>query len=310
MTLPNFLIAGERRCGTTSLANLLEQHPSIALHRKRDSGFFVDERVRKGFESAPWEETHSLEEYRKFFSSLDDQGRPAVGEKSADYLFYRPAHRRIRAYLPDAKLVLILRNPVQRAWSHYWNEVGKAREQLSFEQALAKEDARVKGGGFDGYHLSYATRGKYDENLTEFFKVIPRQQCHVVILEDLIANRDLVLAEITSFLGIPDFQSPPEEKRSNSNWTMVPKPWASRQPVRSVASGYAMLVSAAAGLGAKTREEKRALAQKMKRPFFMEANTIKMQKETRRQLEEKFSSHIANLETMLGKSLHSWKPRT
>ena len=90
MPLPSLVIAGERRCGTTSLANSLSAHPEIFMHSKRDSGYFVDVHIRKGGPQIDWDATHSIPDYERFFSDATGTNKVVVGEKSADYLFSRP----------------------------------------------------------------------------------------------------------------------------------------------------------------------------------------------------------------------------
>jgi hypothetical protein len=131
MPLPSFIISGQRRSGTTSLTAKLDAHPDVFLHRKRDSGWFVDEQVRFG-EGPDWDESHSPGAYSDWFAAAGMEGEKRVGEKSAGYLYHKPCHARIATCLPDALHIVSLRHPIDRAWSHYWNEVGKARETLSF----------------------------------------------------------------------------------------------------------------------------------------------------------------------------------
>lgn len=307
MPLPSLVIAGERRCGTTSLANGLSTHPEIFMHSKRDSGYFVDEHVRKGGPQIDWETTHSISNYEGFFSDATGANKVVVGEKSADYLFFTPAHERLARFLPEAKFLLILRNPVARAWSHYWNEVGKGRETFSFPDALKAEKRRQAKGGFEAYHLSYVARGKYDESLSNFFKFIPPKQCHVVILESLMAQTLSSLKEITAFLGIAEFEHEPLRAPSNSNWTMVPRPWAAQQPVRAVANLYAGIAKGAVSLVGADREHKRRIMRTLSMPFFREASSIAMDKTTRAELTEIFDPHIGRLEDMLGISLSLWR---
>ena len=104
MLLPVFVILGERRAGTSSLTARLGQHPGIFMLPKQDRGYFVDDDARLGRKAAgDWDETHSVEEYSAFFAEAGaDPGRIAP-EKSADYLFWRPAHERLNRYLPKAR---------------------------------------------------------------------------------------------------------------------------------------------------------------------------------------------------------------
>ena len=206
-SLPTFLIVGERRCGTTSLAKWMEDHPDIFMHPKPDMAFFVDDEIvgRREWldgeiDESTWGRTHSKESYAALFAEGTD--RAAIGEKSADYLFWRPSHARIARFLPTAKVIVTLRHPVERAWSHYWNEVGKGRETLSFEEALEQEDDRSRRSAYARNHLSYRTRGYYDESLTDLFAHIPRDRTMVVTLEEAQQRPAELLRQIYTFIGV------------------------------------------------------------------------------------------------------------
>jgi Sulfotransferase family len=307
MQLPNLVIAGERRCGTTSLANNLSRHPQIYVHSKRDGGYFVDEFVRKGGPVADWDATHSIAGYKSFFGESISEQQVVICEKSADYLFFRPAHERIARFLPDAKFLFILRNPVARAWSHYWNEVGKKRETLSFKAALEAETVRLAGDGFEGYHHSYVARGFYDESLSDFFRLIPRRNCKVVILENLMSSELSSLNEIAAFLEIAGFETESPRSRSNSNWTMIPRWWAARQPALAFAEAYSAIAKGATSLIAADRETKRRILGKLKTPFFHRASDIKMDSATKATLMKIYHPHINRLEEMIGMSLAVWR---
>ena len=119
---PTFLIIGERRCGTTALDRWLDAHPDVWLHPHRDSAYFVEQEIvgrtepRDGeVDAGRWEATHDPDAFRARFR--DAGAQRAVGEKSADHLFWRPAHARIARFAPEARLIVSLRDPVDRAWS-------------------------------------------------------------------------------------------------------------------------------------------------------------------------------------------------
>ncbi|HFC04224.1 MAG TPA: hypothetical protein ENJ55_00845, partial [Rhizobiales bacterium] len=153
MRSPNFIIAGERRCGTTTLANTLSRHSDIFVHPKPDGGYFIDDSVGKKASATgqAWASSHSLEDYQAWFLSAGAGSESALGEKSADYLFWHKSHPRMANFVPDAKLIVILRHPIDRAWSHYWNEVAKGRETLGFEEAIAAEAGRLEGSDYERY---------------------------------------------------------------------------------------------------------------------------------------------------------------
>jgi hypothetical protein len=136
--LPNTFIAGVQKCGTTALHHILTQHPDIFIPRApQEIHFFdVDENFRKGIE---W--------YESLFREWN--GQRIIAQTSPLYLFEPVVPSRIHAAIPDARFIVILRNPVDRAYSHYWHEVKHGAEALSFEAALDKESERIREG-FEG----------------------------------------------------------------------------------------------------------------------------------------------------------------
>lgn len=308
MLLPVFVILGERRAGTSSLTARLGQHPGIFMLPKQDRGYFVDDDARLGRKAAgDWDETHSVEEYSAFFAEAGaDPGRIAP-EKSADYLFWRPAHERLNRYLPKAKFIVTLRNPVERAWSQYWNEVGKGRERLSFEAALEAESGRIADDPYAHNHLSYTARGFYDESLTHLFEQIDCSRVLVTTLERVIAEPAPVFREICEFLGIdPEFQFAELRTRRNANWTMTPRPWAERGVMSWLAAGYGLVAEKGVKLLVRDRDRRRRVISKAKSLFFEPAAEQRMSRETRASLEDLYRPHIAALGELLDRSFSEW----
>lgn len=315
MRSPDFIIVGERRCGTTSLAHLLEAHPDVALHGKREMGYFIEEEARHGRKRVPfahldadaarWERDHSREDYASRFAGLGEALR--IGEKSADYLFWRPAHARIARILPDARFIVTLREPVSRAWSHYWNEVGKGREQLGFEEALAVEGERSRMSAYARNHLSYAARGFYDESLASFFSHVPHGRVLVVTLDEMKRDRHLALARIFEFLGVdPGRWHEPERQARNENWAMVSKPWVRGRVLCTAEQAYDTLIRALARGAVHDKLSRRRMLQSWRRAFREPARGMTMGPATRERLLELYEPHSRALEEMIGRSLADW----
>ena len=130
--LPDFLILGEMKCGSTTLWQLLSKHPRI---------FFPDEKELHFFNARP-DRPLSASDYERCFASSDSDH--LLGEATPNYLFDEDASVRIHRTIPEARLIAILRDPVMRAWSHYWHNVRRGREPLSFQRALAAEPERIR----------------------------------------------------------------------------------------------------------------------------------------------------------------------
>lgn len=195
--LPNFLIIGAARSGTTALFSLMQQHADIylpAAKRPEPHFFYKNAEYAKGL--------HYYEQ--RYFSGW--LGQRAVGEASTSYVFGSEVPRRIRAHLPDVRLICLLRNPIERAFSSYWHTVRSGLEKLSFEEAIASEAERK--AGLAGTPLgeiapfAYVERGLYHGQLVRWLDVFDRSQLHIVIFEDFVATPARSMAGMARFLGV------------------------------------------------------------------------------------------------------------
>ena len=305
---PAFVIAGERRCGTTFLAALLRRHPEIFLHPKSDKAWFVDDAVRRPDGSAaPWEETHRIEDYLGWFERAGATPAHTVGEKSADYLFWFPAHERMARLLPEVRLVILLRDPTMRAWSHYWNEVVKRRERLDFEEALAREEERLGLSPWHRYNFSYLARGDYAANLDRLHRHFPLERVLIVVLEELRRDPATGLATVCRFLGVDEswrFECSGEAR--NVNWAVVPRPWVGSGPLRPIAEAWGAAADWTAKRITRDRYRRREWSVRLRSPFFLPARRMRMPPEVERRLRAHFRPRIERLEEMLGRRLQLW----
>ena len=143
MAMPDFLIIGTQRGGTTSLYNYLLARPQIAAATRKEVHFF-DNNFHRGI---PWYRAHFPSLIQGDMAETIRGQRFITGEASPYYLFHPHAPARAALVVPKAKLIVLLRNPVDRAYSHYCRMVKKGRETLSFEDALAQEEIRTRGEG-------------------------------------------------------------------------------------------------------------------------------------------------------------------
>jgi hypothetical protein len=196
--LPDFLVLGAQKAGTTALYAYLRWHPSITGPSWKEVSFFD----RHWWRGEGW--------YRGQFPLRS--GGQIVGEASPSYLFHPLAPERARTLVPDARLIALVRNPVDRAYSQYQHAVALGREPLSFEEALAAEDERTRGEvdrlvadprAFSGawWDHTYVARGRYAEQLERWLRVFPREQLLVVVTEELGAAPGETYAASLGFLG-------------------------------------------------------------------------------------------------------------
>jgi hypothetical protein len=220
-TLPDFLIIGAKKCGTTALYSYLTQHPCITPAFKKEIYFF-NAFYRKG---PGW--------YRAFFPTKAACKRNAVngqkqltGEATPDYLFHPRAASRIQGMLPDARMMAILRNPVDRAYSFYNHNLRAGLETLSFEDAIDKEEERLAGKretilerddyfSFEFMHYSYVARGLYIDQIEEWLQYYTRDQLLVLQNERLYTDPKQVLTEAFEHLGLA-YHEPAKFKRLNA----------------------------------------------------------------------------------------------
>lgn len=312
MPLPTFIISGVRRGGTTSLYYAIRQHPEIYLYPHSELNYFVEEELRgRRWHNEPadpdhWERHHSVEDYAALFTH--DTGARAVGHKGADLLFWHPAHGRIARFVPDARFIFTLRNPVNRAWSHYWAERAKGRETLSFEEALAAEQERSKKSDWARYHLSYKARGYYDRNLAQFLKIFPLERILVITLEEKIARSREALQKIYRFLDVdPDQGLNMVATRRQQGWATLPRPWTHKAGVRRFVAGCEKVAEALARKIANSKDSRRRMRNFLQRPFRESVRTVSMSETVRAELNGLYAPHIAALEDLLDRPFEEWR---
>ena len=189
----DFLIAGVQKAGTTSLDGYLRQHPQISMARKKEVHFF-DKAPPTGVDALDWAIYNS-----NFRWPSDLACR--VGEATPIYLWWHGALERIWKYNPDIKLIILLRDPVERAWSQYKMDVRLGRETLNFEHALAREMERSRRSlPLQDRERSLLDRGFYAWQVRRALRIFPREQLHFIKSEKLSADPSGVLQDVCDFL--------------------------------------------------------------------------------------------------------------
>jgi hypothetical protein len=198
--LPDFVIAGVMKSGTTSLRNALGRHPEVYC-APGEPHFFcghVEERA--------------LDWYTRQFR---DAGQARVlGEKTADYLAQPRAVERMAQLLPDARVIVILRNPVDRAYSHYWHQRMVKKEHLSFAEAVNAEPGRLRDGQA---HLGYVEDGRFAPQLERLASFYPRDSIHVMLLEEFRGDPATEYERVCRFLGVDETFRPSATLRRRTN---------------------------------------------------------------------------------------------
>ncbi len=199
--LPDWLVIGAQKAGTTSLAEYLGTHSQVRSAELKEIDYFT------------WFYDRPLRWYRGFFP-LERTCR-STGEASPSYLYDPRVPARVAKTLPDVRLIAVLRDPVDRAFSHYHHERKRGFEPLDFEAALAAEPDRLiaeheRVGTDPGYvsmrlrHWSYLDRGLYAQQLRGWLEHFPQEGVHVVCAEEMFADPAAVYSRALEFLGLPD----------------------------------------------------------------------------------------------------------
>ncbi len=203
---PDFLLLGAAKCGTTALASHLGQHPEILLSEPKEPYFF-----EKEFDLG-------LAYYwRRYFARW--QGERLVGEARHRNLYLPYVAQRVHTVNPEARLLVILRNPVDRALSHWWHWYRGGEEPLWFEQAVAADIDRIQRGQrissdrefslqdcpLIGPYRTYIDSGYYAEQIERYLALFPREQLLVLLLEEFRADPTRSARQVVEFLGVdPD----------------------------------------------------------------------------------------------------------
>ena len=211
--LPDFVIIGAQKCGTTSLYHFVVKHPNIAPAFKKEIDYFST-KYRFGEQ---WYRSHFPTNLSRRYFYKKTKQKLLSGEASPTYIFYPTVSGRMKEMLPDIKLIAILRNPVDRAYSQYHQNIRHKNETLSFEKAVELEEERCAGEkerlirepDFVPVHYrkhSYLARGVYADQLENWFKHYSKRQFLILTTEDFRKNSQQTLDQVFDFLGVHSFK--------------------------------------------------------------------------------------------------------
>ncbi len=261
--LPEFLIIGAMRCGTTALSGFVRAHPGVFIPPRKEMHYF-DVGMDRGL---AW--------YESYFAGVGNGTVP--GEATPGYLYHPGTARRIHEQLPNARLIAILRSPVDRSYSHYWHNHRRDRETRTFEQALADErEGRFPTNGGEANYFVYLGRGHYVEQLERYTSLFGRDQILVLLNRDLRADRNGVVAQVWDHIGAG------QPSQSLDELLAIKRPVSLRGRVKRIVRGRGR-----------------------QRPERYEYPT--MDSSTRRDLISYFEPDITAAEEWLGVSLDHWR---
>lgn len=209
---PEFILAGAQRCGTTSLFRVLMAHPQIVRPTFHKGVNYFDVNYDKDI---AWYRGHFPTRVAARLKTRR-AGTPVSFDASGYYMYHPFAMQRLAHALPDAKIVVMLRDPVERAYSAFQHETARGYEWESFERALELEDERLVGEfdrmaadvGYESFthrHHSYRHRGQYAEQLEPIIELFGAERVHILESERFFAEPAQVYADLLGFLGLPAF---------------------------------------------------------------------------------------------------------
>jgi Sulfotransferase domain len=228
--LPDFLIVGAQRAGTTSLYRYLCAHPAVvpAVLEKGVHYFDMSPRRSVGWYRARFPTSSSRAKATR------EAGVPAItGEASPYYLFHPSVPARAHAVVPDARIIVMLRDPAVRAHSHHQHELERGFERLPFELAVEREALRLdmdpaaidedSAAAFRHQHFSYLARGRYLEQLERWYAEYPPERVHVMISEEFFAEPERAFLAVQRFLGLPEHRLDQYEIHNARSYPAMPE---------------------------------------------------------------------------------------
>jgi sulfotransferase family protein len=289
MTLPNFLVIGAARSATTSLHHVLRAHRDVFVPKRKEPNFFAFEGMEDDSTPGARRSITRLEDYARLFDAVTTE--TSVGEVSPAYLRNARACERIHYYIPDVRLIAVLRNPIERAYSDFLMRVREGLEPYrDFGRAIAEEEKRFRDGHPGGH---YVRTGFYGSQLKPYFETFGAERIQVHLFEDLVDNPGRTLASLFRFLGVrPDLGA----RLLHTNLSGIPRGpaagsvfWLRRRAGR--------LARAVLPLGAKQRLAG-FVEQGLERPPLLP--------EHRERLAGVYGEDVRELEGLLGRSLGHW----
>jgi hypothetical protein len=294
-TLPTFFVVGAAKSGTTSLYHYLGQHPDIYMPHNKEPHWFSRVPYIPGQGAHP---VTSEEEYLKLFKGRTMES--AIGEASPSYLWDKKTPYRIKETVPHAKIIAILRHPVERAYSHYMMDVRADKQHLPFMEALMRDqDAKNKGWGVSDLYLDL---GFYAEQVERYYEAFGRSQVKVFLYEDLRQDPKSLLRSAFAFLGTEPSNANNIRTDVQYNKYSVPK----NRLAKTILGSRMFRARRSSKLRAKLISNDQTRAQIRSSLLFKDAAKSTMDAESRRFLMDLYRPDIQKLQGLLNRDLGHW----
>ena len=295
--LPNFLIVGAAKCGTSSLHNYLNQHPNIFMPSFNEEGknvkepqFLVKHKVKNRLHFGVW----TWEEYQSLFKQAKQQR--AIGESSVFYLFYyQDAINEIKNRLGnDVKIIIMLRDPIDRAYSAFQHVSRGLKEQQTFEYSLEIEKGRLEKNKTLTPMVMYKEMGMYYKMVKAYLDSF--KDVHIILHEDFSFSTSTVVKEVFQFLGVDKNQ----KINSDIRYNVGGKSW-SNNTLKKVFVTESKLKTVVKKIASKKR--RKTIRDILSRPFIKQ---VSMKNKTREDLIRYFRKDIKKLARLINKDLTNW----
>jgi hypothetical protein len=285
---PNFFIVGAPRSGTTTLYYTLKEHPDVFMSPTKEPLFFNTERTEKEWTN-----------YMDLFKNASKE--KIIGEASPSNLYFEESPRLIKKYCANAKILIQLRDPVERTISYHKLLIKQGRQKLSFKEALKKEDKIINGKINLKFH--YCDKSLYYHQVKRFYDLFGKNNVKVTIFEDFVSNPRKILKEICSFLKIDPMLLPKNIRKYNSgNKARIP----SLNRFIIIDSFFKKFLKLIIP---------KEIARFCKSKFLLQINDSKIPIEVKISEEEKlifrrrFVQDIKKLEKLINRDLNHWLPK-
>ena len=292
MKLPTFLMIGVQKAGTTSIYNYLKQHPQIYMSPIKETNFL--EKNWEEIETKRKAKIDTFEKYCQLFAGVQDE--IAIGEASPNYLFhYQSSSERIKRYVPNAKLIAVLRNPVDRAYSDYLmhirDAIDKGRRNSLSDQIKYRADKSF-----------ILLKGFYYQHLQHFYNEFDREQIQVYLYDDLSKDPVQFMESMYQFVGVDDTFLPDVSQKAQvaqvPKNTAVNKMLRQENPLRTIVRSGLRVI-----LPLKMRQTIRSRLIQMNS---QDKKAAPLSPEDRQQLIELYRDDILKLQDLIQRDLSSW----
>lgn len=282
----NFFIVGAPKAGTTALYHFLKEHPEAFLSNPKEVNYFSCHEILQNGDYYSSLTIDSEAEYQKLFANA--YGKKAVGEASVSYLYYPDVPRKIYEYNPDAKIIIMLRHPAERAFSHYLMDYRLGLVDEAFEQIVGDQTGR-----FEAYYRQYILLGMYHEQVSRYLHYFGNNT-RIYFQEDLKTVPQQIMLDLYQFLGIGSFHSPFGMEKHNVSTMPRNKLFRKLYSVRALREMSKTVMP----------ENIRTILLKT---LFDQKNRPQLKSETRAKLLALFANDTENLEALLKVDLAHWK---